>query len=151
MKLTIAGVALCLAVVAAGGAGCRAGALPVARVATRAAATMEEISATATAAHLGLAAAAESAPTAVVAPAEARAAVRLAIDDLAKRLGLRAAAVRLARVEPVDWSDTSLGCPKPDMVYAQVITPGFVVVLWAQGVEYEYHTDEGRFVVWCEE
>jgi hypothetical protein len=37
------------------------------------------------------------------------------------------------------------------MVYAQVITPGFVVILSAQGTEYEYHTDAGRFVVWCEE
>jgi hypothetical protein len=149
MKLTIVGVALCAAVMTATGAGCQ-GVLPAARVATQVAATVEAASATITAVHAGLSAA-EAAPTAVVAPAEARAAVRLATDDLAKRLGLRPAAIRLVRVKPVDWPDTSLGCPKPDMVYAQVITPGFVVVLWAQGREYEYHTDEGRFVTWCEE
>lgn len=27
--------------------------------------------------------------------------------------------------DPVEWSDTSLGCPMPGLVYAQVITPGF--------------------------
>jgi len=61
-------------------------------------------------------------------PAEAKRVVELAMDD----------------------SDASLGCPKPDMVYAQVITPGFLVVLEAMGDEYEYHTDVGRFVVPCQ-
>jgi hypothetical protein len=82
-------------------------------------------------------------------PAEARRAVRLAIEDLVKRLGVRAAAIQLLAVEAVQWSDTSLGCPKEDTAYAQVITPGFRVMLYARGVEYEYHTDEGRFVVLC--
>lgn len=148
MKRMIAGVAVCVAAIA-GGAGCRPVALPGAQVATRVAATVEAIGATATAVHHGLSAAGAE-PTAVAVPVEAREAVRLATEDLAKRLGLRAAAIRPVRVQAVDWSDTSLGCPKPDMVYAQVITPGFVVILSAQGAEYEYHTDAGRFVVWCE-
>jgi hypothetical protein len=50
----------------------------------------------------------------------------------------------------VDWSDTSLGCPEPGMMYAQVITPGFLVMIEAEGQQYEYHTDESRFVVLCE-
>ena len=149
MKRLIAGVAVCVAAIA-GGTGCRAAALPGAAVATRVAATVEAVDATATAAHRGFSAAGAE-PTAVVVPAEARDAVRLASEDLARRLGLRLTAIRPVRVQAVDWSDTSLGCPRPDMVYAQVITPGFVVILSAQGTEYEYHTDAGRFVVWCEE
>jgi hypothetical protein len=35
-------------------------------------------------------------------------------------------------------------------MYAQVITPGYRVVLEAGGQRYEYHTDTGRFVVLCE-
>jgi hypothetical protein len=142
-------MALLAALLVAIGAGCRTQSLPPARVATRVAAAVQEVSATATAVYTGLSAA-EAEPTAIVPPAEAREAVRLAIEDLIKRRGLRAPDIRLLRVEAVEWSDTSLGCPQADMVYAQVITPGFRVTLWARGLEYEYHTDEGRFAVWCE-
>lgn len=81
---------------------------------------------------------------------EAKPAVRLAVEDLAGRLGLAPEAIQLASVEAVEWSDTSLGCPQPGMMYAQVITPGFRVVLEAGGKRYEYHTDEGRFAVLCQ-
>ena len=84
-------------------------------------------------------------------PAGAEEAVRLAQEDLAGRLGMASADVQLVSVEAVEWSDTSLGCPQPGMMYAQVITPGYRVVLEAGGQTYTYHTDEGRFVVLCEE
>src|SRR5438132_10035603 len=42
----------------------------------------------------------------------------------ASELGVGADAVVVQRVEPVDWPDASLGCPRPGMMYAQVITPG---------------------------
>ncbi len=84
-------------------------------------------------------------------PAGAEAVVRLAQEDLAQRLGLTPEAIRLVSAEAVEWPDTSLGCPRPGMMYAQVITPGFLVVLEAGGRTYEYHTDTGRFVVLCEE
>jgi len=83
-------------------------------------------------------------------PAEAKGVVELAMDDLIQKTGVALEALRLVSVEAVQWSDASLGCPKPGMVYAQVITPGFLVVLEATGDEYEYHTDEGRFVVLCQ-
>jgi hypothetical protein len=84
-------------------------------------------------------------------PAGAEDAVRLAMEDLARRLGLTREAIQLVSAEAVEWSDASLGCPQPGMMYAQVITPGFRVLLAARGQGYEYHTDEGRFVVLCEE
>jgi hypothetical protein len=83
-------------------------------------------------------------------PAAAEEAVKLAKEDLAKRLGVATGVIRLVSVEAVDWSDTSLGCPEPGMMYAQVITPGFLVMIEAEGQQYEYHTDESRFVVLCE-
>ena len=57
----------------------------------------------------------------------------------------------LLAFDPVEWSDTSLGCPMPGLVYAQVITPGFRLVFDYQGQQNEYHTDEdGSNVVECE-
>ena len=53
--------------------------------------------------------------------------------------------------DPVEWGDTSLGCPMPGMVYAQVITPGFRLVFDYQGQKNEYHTDQdGSSVVACD-
>ncbi len=53
--------------------------------------------------------------------------------------------------DPVEWGDTSLGCPMPGMVYAQVITPGFRLVFDYQGQQNEYHTDrDGSSVVACD-
>jgi hypothetical protein len=86
----------------------------------------------------------------VTPPAGAQEVVRLAKEDLAQRLKLAPDDIQLVSVEAVDWSDTSLGCPQPGMMYAQVITPGYRVVLEAEGKQYNYHTDEGQFVVLCE-
>jgi hypothetical protein len=90
-------------------------------------------------------------PPELTPPAGARDIVRLAREDLAGRLGLAAGDIRLVSVEAVEWSDTSLGCPQPGMMYAQVITPGFRVMFQAQGRTYEYHTDTGQLVVLCED
>jgi len=83
-------------------------------------------------------------------PAEAEKAVQLARADLARRLGLKAEAIAVASVEAVHWPSTALGCPQPGMMYAQVITPGYRVVLVAGGQRYEYHTDKGTNAVLCE-
>jgi hypothetical protein len=54
----------------------------------------------------------------------------------------------VSRAEPVDWPDTALGCPEPGRAYAQVITPGYRVVVQAGAQVLEVHTDEaGRAVV----
>jgi len=89
------------------------------------------------------------AATEVEPPARAEQVIQLAQKDLARRLGLAPKAIRLVSVEAVEWSDASLGCPQPGMMYAQVITPGFRVVLEAKRQKYQYHTDVGRFVVLC--
>ncbi len=69
-----------------------------------------------------------------------------AVADLAGRLGVPADQVTVVRVDPVDFADASLGVPEPGQVYAQVITPGVVIVLAADGVQYEYHGGDGRVV-----
>jgi hypothetical protein len=77
------------------------------------------------------------------------AALAAAIADLAKQTSLPADQITLVSIEVTDWSDTSLGCPQEGMMYAQVITPGYLIVLEAQGQQYEYHTDQAANVVWC--
>jgi hypothetical protein len=89
--------------------------------------------------------------TGVELPAGAEALVTLAQQDLARRLDLAPEAIRVVSVEPVEWSDTSLGCPQPGLAYVQVTTPGFRVMLEAEGHMYEYHTDKERTAILCEE
>ncbi len=93
---------------------------------------------------------ASSAGASVAIPPAAKAAVAAAKADLAQRLGVNEKEILVTSIEAVDWSDSSLGCPQPGMMYMQVITPGFRVMLQAQGQAYEYHTDQGRNAVLCD-
>lgn len=61
---------------------------------------------------------------------------------LAGQLGLlNPAQVLIAEVQPVDWPDACLGVEQPGQACAEVVTPGYRVILVAQGVRYTYHTD----------
>src|SRR5216683_5352553 len=48
--------------------------------------------------------------------------------DAGQRAGIDPASVLIQASQPVDWSDTSLGCPQRQLAYGQVITPGFLIV-----------------------
>jgi hypothetical protein len=74
---------------------------------------------------------------------------RMARTDLAKRLGIEERKVKKLSVEARTWADASLGCPKPDTMYAQVETPGYLIELQASGKTYAYHSD-GKRLVLCE-
>lgn len=62
----------------------------------------------------------------------------IAKADLAKRLGVDVDSIAVVSRERVEWPDTSLGNPKPSMVYAQVITPGYRLILEADGQTYTH-------------
>lgn len=74
----------------------------------------------------------------------------LAVSDLATRLGETDAEIEVVSQEEVTWPDSSLGCPKPGMMYAQVLTPGLRIVLSAGGKRYEYHSGGQRPPFYCE-
>ena len=82
---------------------------------------------------------------------EAQGAIDGSVRDASSRLGLTAGQLAIERVEPREWSDSSLGCPQPDMMYAQVITPGYLVVVAGGGKRLEYHTDLRGRAVMCRE
>ena len=63
-----------------------------------------------------------------------------AVADLSKELGIPAANIKVASTEAMEWPDGGLGCPEPDTSYAQVITPGYRIVLQVGDMPYEYHT-----------
>jgi|GEM_PF-1126559 len=70
--------------------------------------------------------------------------VDLAKNDLSQKLNIPIGDIKLVKEEAVDWPDTSLGYPDERMMYAQVITSGFRIILKAQDKLYEYHSDYKR-------
>jgi len=72
--------------------------------------------------------------------------VDIAREDLAQRLNISVGEVKLVKQELVNWRDTSLGYPEKGMVYEQVLTPGFRIILEAGNKTYEYHSDYKRVV-----
>ncbi|GAB2567622.1 hypothetical protein [Kribbella endophytica] len=70
--------------------------------------------------------------------------------DLAERLGVPVDDVTVVSSEEVTWPDSSLGCPQPGMMYAQVLTNGSRIVLSAGGQTYEYHSGGQRAPFLCE-
>ncbi len=90
-------------------------------------------------------------PTAVpVAPTAEPAAVQAVRRELAGRLAVAASRLKAVSVEPVAWPDASLGCPQEGFAYAQVVTPGYRVVMEHNGQRYTYHTNAtASLVVTC--
>ena len=77
--------------------------------------------------------------------------IERAIEDLVQATSAAADEIAVVSTEEVEWSDTSLGCPQPDEMYAQMITPGYLIVLEGGGNAYEYHsgTDPEGPLVQC--
>lgn len=74
-------------------------------------------------------------------------AVILAKQAASKQLAVPDQQITLERAEAVDWSDSSLGCPEPGVMYLQVITPGYKVLLKAGGKTYPVHVGGARAIV----
>ena len=73
--------------------------------------------------------------------------VDLARVNLAQRLGIEPEAVGVQGIEETEFADASLGVPEPDKLYAQVVTPGYVIELVVEGQVYEYHASDERLVL----
>jgi hypothetical protein len=69
--------------------------------------------------------------------------------DLSRRLAVAETAIAFLHSTPVDWPDSSLGCPEPGMMYAQVITPGYQIGLAVGDELYYYHTNGVRGFKYC--
>lgn len=67
--------------------------------------------------------------------------------DLAQHLQVDPDTIALISVEHVDWPDACMGIEAPGIMCAMVITPGYRIILEADGKQYEYHTNETGDVV----
>jgi hypothetical protein len=86
-----------------------------------------------------------------VVPAGAETLVDLARADLAQQLGEKAEGITLLSVESAEFPDASLGVPEPDRMYAQVITPGYVIRLGVGDTVHTYHGSGDRVVLASED
>lgn len=68
-------------------------------------------------------------------------------DDLLTR-GVTATPT-VTSAQSVTWNDSSLGCPKPGMMYSQVLTPGLRVLVEAGGKAYDYRFGRGDTPTLC--
>lgn len=68
------------------------------------------------------------------------------VAAVAEERGLAVADVTITEIVAMRWADASLGCPEPGMLYAQVITDGFQIVIDAAGHRHDYRvTRSGGF------
>lgn len=74
----------------------------------------------------------------------------LVIRDLALRLNFELSEIAVVSIGNVEWPNSALGCPLPGVDYAQVITPGYQIILEAAGEIYTYHTSARQAIVLCQ-
>lgn len=87
----------------------------------------------------------ENTPTRVSDSSDA--AQNAAISALSQNLGLDASQIKVVSAEPVEWPDACLGISQEGVACAQVITPGYKIILEANGKQVEYHTNEDGTVI----
>lgn len=78
-------------------------------------------------------------PTTIPAQQSLRMVVDAVLADAAMRTGRPIEELEVVSAQSVTWSDGSLGCPQPGMMYTQALVPGYRVVVEAGGQRYDYH------------
>ena len=71
------------------------------------------------------------------------------VADAAARLGVDPSTVEIVDAHAETWSDGSLGCPQPDMMYTQALVDGYQVVVEANGTQLDYRGGGSQFTL-CE-
>jgi len=61
------------------------------------------------------------------------------ITQLAENLGLDESDISVVSSADVEFGDACMGVTMPEVMCAQVVTPGKTIVLEANGIQYEYH------------
>ena len=75
-------------------------------------------------------------------PADLTPAELAALKQLAANLGLQEGEISVVSSEETEFGDACLGVSMEGLMCAQVITPGRIIVLEANDVQYEYHVSE---------
>lgn len=72
------------------------------------------------------------------------------VADAAGRANVDPDEVEITTAEAVTWSDGSLGCPQPGMMYTQALVPGYRVVVTAGGQTLNFHAAQSGDYRFCE-
>ena len=72
---------------------------------------------------------------------------RIAQIIVAEELGIDPAEVNIVSLVAVEFNDSSLGCPRPDMAYMQVITPGYKIRAQANDQDFDVRVSGSRGLV----
>ena len=57
--------------------------------------------------------------------------------ELSNELNISPSSINLESYKEYTFSDASLDCPKPGELYAQVLTPGWIIIFNADNKKYE--------------
>ena len=72
--------------------------------------------------------------------------VMLAKFDLTLKTNVNIDKITVVSVEETKFMDASLDVPEPGVEYPAVVTPGYIIILDADGESYEYHASGERVV-----
>ncbi|MGD2159362.1 MAG: hypothetical protein PVG32_20970, partial [Anaerolineales bacterium] len=73
------------------------------------------------------------------------------LSDLQERHDIDPEAVTIIRAESITWSDGSLGCPQPGVMYTQALVDGYWIVLEVDGKQYDYRASQSGYFTLCGE
>lgn len=79
-------------------------------------------------------------------PEDLESLVMLAKFDLTLKTGVDLEKIKTVSVEQINFMDTSLGVREPGVEYEAVVTPGLIIILEADGEEYEYHASGAKVI-----
>ncbi|MEO5635018.1 MAG: hypothetical protein ABIR14_00290 [Candidatus Paceibacterota bacterium] len=93
---------------------------------------------------------AENAPVGSIHNLPVPEAVSKSRSALATRLSIPESKILILEALDKDWPDACLGIKKPGTMCAQVITPGYNILMQANGKEYRYRTNLSGSVIVAE-
>ena len=82
--------------------------------------------------------------------AAAQSAAEQARAEAARQLHAQANEFAVVTIEPTQWSDSSLGCRKPNAMYQEVMSSGYTVLLERHGQRHQVNVAGSRAVM-CEQ
>jgi hypothetical protein len=89
------------------------------------------------------------ATTSTASPDARKTAFRAAANQLSRQVNAPVDSIAGVSQDETTWNDSCLGCPQTGENCAQVLTPGYRVVLRVSDATYEYHTDMGGRAKLC--
>ena len=79
-------------------------------------------------------------------PEDTESLIMLAKFDLTIKTGVDIEDIVTKSIEETQFDDASLGVPEPGVTYAAVVTPGYIIMLEADGKMYEYHASGEKVI-----